>query len=437
MRTVAYLANQFPVAVEPYVGEEIEELRRRGARVIAGSVRRTKTQTQMDGGGSCEEDVICLQPIRWWLLPRAAWLGVRGWRRIAGLLRRVMFEGRESPLRRLKAVAHTGLGAYYAVLLKEHEVDHIHAHHGYFGSWVAMVAARLLGVGFSMTLHGSDLLLHGTYLDIKLEACRFCVTISEFNRRYIARRFPAIDPQKIIVARLGVEVPGRSVLSGKTDRDPRRKFSLLSVGRLHAVKNHEFLIRACARLREDGLDFECVIAGDGPERRRLKSLIRRKGLQEFVMLIGHVPRQQMDSLYERADVVVLTSRSEGLPLVLVEAMARGRIVLAPAITGIPELVTSGKTGFLCEPGSLEELAAAIRFIHSMWCEEERTFPSGLDWIRHAAHVQVLRNFNRQQNLDNFASQFLELTAGHRSFPHADSVLQQVQLPIQRHRGVPV
>jgi glycosyltransferase involved in cell wall biosynthesis len=145
----------------------------------------------------------------------------------------------------------------------------------------------------------------------------------------------------------------------------------------------------------------------------------------------------MDSLYERADVVVLTSRSEGLPLVLVEAMARGRIVLAPAITGIPELVTSGKTGFLCEPGSLEELAAAIRFIHSMWCEEERTFPSGLDWIRHAAHVQVLRNFNRQQNLDNFASQFLELTAGHRSFPHADSVLQQVQLPIQRHRGVPV
>ena len=69
-------------------------------------------------------------------------------------------------------------------------------HHGYFGSWIGMVAARLLGVSFSLTLHGSDLLLDGAYLDTKLENCRFCVTISEYNRRYILEHFPRIDPQR-------------------------------------------------------------------------------------------------------------------------------------------------------------------------------------------------------------------------------------------------
>ena len=92
------------------------------------------------------------------------------------------------------------------------------------------------------------------------------------------------------------------------------------------------------------MTFECLIAGEGPERRNLESLIRRCGLEERVTLLGHVPREHMDSLYDRADVVVLTSRSEGIPLVLMEAMARGKIVLAPAITGIPELVIAGRDG---------------------------------------------------------------------------------------------
>ena len=82
-------------------------------------------------------------------------------------------------------------------------------------------------------------------------------------------------------------------------------------------------------------------------------------------MLGHVPREQMDSLYDRADVVALTSRSEGIPLVLMEAMARGRIVLAPAITGIPELVIPGKTGFLYKPGSLEDFVDRLLFIHSL------------------------------------------------------------------------
>jgi colanic acid/amylovoran biosynthesis glycosyltransferase len=404
--TVAYLANQFPAAVEPYVGEEIHELRRRGVRVIPGSVRRPDAARGAAASAAFDLEVLCLQPVRWLILLRAAGLAVRRRERIAGLVARVLLRGRESPKRRLKALLHTWLGACYAVLLQEYGVDHIHVHHGYFGSWIGMVAARLLGVGFSLTLHGSDLLVHGAYLDTKLENCRFCVTISEFNRRYILKHFPAIDPQTILVSRLGVDVPERAGPSWSAG-GARRTFTLLAVGRLHAVKDHAFLIRACARLRDRGVDFECVIAGEGPERRRLEELMRENRLQDCVTLAGHVARVQLDLLYRRADLVVLTSRSEGIPLVLMEAMARGGIVLGPAITGIPEIVIPEKTGFLYAPGNLQDFVAKILSIQKLMRGEGGNGVGRLDWIRQAARVQVVHNFSRRTNLARFGDRFLE------------------------------
>ncbi len=341
---------------------------------------------------------------------------------------RVLLRGKESPPRRLKALLHTWLGAYYAVKLQEREVDHIHVHHGYFGSWIAMVAARLLGVNFSVTLHGSDLLLNGAYLDAKLRHCRFCVTISEYNRRHILQHYPEVDPRKIIVSRLGVELPERAEPPPRVVRDT---LTLLAVGRLHAVKDHAFLIRACARLRDCGLDFRCEIAGVGPERKLLQQLIHDHRLQDRLTLLGGIPRSQMDSLYRNSDLVVLTSRSEGIPLVLMEAMARSRLVLAPAITGIPELVIPGKTGFLYAPGAMEDLVNRIAFIEELMRDEDRHAVSRLDWIRHAARVQVLHNFNRRKNLTDFCERFLQRIELHEfrsddwSAPHESVVLQQI------------
>ncbi len=202
MLTVAYLANTFPSAVEPYVIEEIQELRRRGVRVIAGSVRRTRMEPTVE----IAPDIV-LQPLRLIVLLRAVTLCLRQWKAMGPLMARVLVGGREGPLLRAKALVHTWLGACYAIMLAGRGVEHIHVHHGYFGSWIGMVAARLLGVGFSMTLHGSDLLLHGTYLDVKLESCAFCVTVSEYNRQYILKRYLGMDPSKIVVTRLGVDVP--------------------------------------------------------------------------------------------------------------------------------------------------------------------------------------------------------------------------------------
>lgn len=409
MFTVAYLANQFPAAVEPYVGEEIQELRQRKVEVIPGSVRKSAAAFRGSASAPCDPEILCLQPFRVLTLLRALGFAARRWERIAGLVTRVLLRGKESPTHRLKALLHTWLGAYYAVLLQERDVDHIHVHHGYFGSWIAMVAARLLGASFSLTLHGSDLLLDGAYLDTKLTSCRFCITISEYNRRYILEHFPAIDPSRIVVSRLGVDVPEHVELPRRA-HGTRRTFTLLAVGRLHAVKDHAFLVRACARLRDRGLDFECAIAGEGPERRRLASLIRQNRLRDRLTLLGHVPREQMDSLYRRADVVVLTSRSEGIPLVLMEAMARGSIVLAPAITGILEIVVAGETGFLYAPGVLEDFVRGILFLQELMCWEDRNAASRLSWIRHAARVQVLHNFSRRKSLTRFGDRFLQLIA---------------------------
>jgi colanic acid/amylovoran biosynthesis glycosyltransferase len=430
MLTVAYLANQFPAAVEPYVGEEIQELRKRGVQIIASSVRRSSAEPIAAGSADAAMEIVCLQPVRLPILLRAVGLILWRWKRVAGLLKRVLLRGKESPGHRAKALLHTLLGAYYAIQLQARRVDHIHVHHGYFGSWVGMAAAQLLGVGFSLTLHGSDLLINGVYLDIKLENCQFCVTISEYNRRYILQRLPAIDAEKILVSRLGVDVPTRAEFPRTRDlRGTCRTLRLLAVGRLHAVKDHAFLVRACAQLRDHGLDFECAIAGEGPERQRLESLVEQTGLQSRIRLLGNVPKQHMDALYERADVVVLTSRSEGIPLVLMEAMARGKIVLAPAITGIPELVIHGKTGFLYAPGALKDFLARILFldkrIRGIRRGDQNTM-ARMNWLRHAARVQIFHNFNRRKNLTHFGDQFLQLTAvPDWSLPHEDSVLQQI------------
>jgi len=431
MLTVAYLANEFPSAVEPYVVEEIEELRRLGVRVIAGSVR--KSAPDEASRSKCEPQIV-LRPPHGAILLRAMWLCLRRMKLIRPLISRVLFHGREGPIKRMKALAHTWLGGCYAVLLEGSGIEHIHVHHGYLGSWIAMVAARLLSVEFSMTLHGSDLLLHATYLDTKLANCIFCLTVSEYNRNYILERYPTVEAEKVVVARLGVEVGEPTARVVAKPRMRSGPFTLLAVGRLHAVKDHAFLVRACADLQGRELNFECAIAGEGPERRNLESLIRQHGLETRVTLLGHVAREQMDSLYVRADVVVLTSRSEGIPLVLMEAMARGKIVLAPAITGIPELVIAGKTGFLYEAGSQDEFVDRLLLLRSLVLAADhreldpciRSAARQLHWVQHAARVQVRQNFNRSRNLESFGELFLRRIAPQtESIPHENFVLQQI------------
>ncbi len=416
MTTVAYLANQFPAAVEPYVWDEVLELRRRGVEVICCSVNPAEPDKEMQ---KLAEETTCLLPIRPTLLFSATARLLLKLGSLRTLFQRIFLEGDEPITRRARALVHTWFGVYFALLLKSTGVKHIHAHHGYSASWIAMVAARVLGIGYSLTLHGSDLLVHQAYLDTKLNNCDFCFTVSHFNRRHILQLYPEIGPDKVIVQRLGVEtsVPEFPVRVREDDA----VFMMLAVGRLHRVKNHAFLIQGCRRLKELGLQFFCLIVGEGPECIALERLIVQFDLQHEVRLFGQVPRQRLDSYYSICDLVVLTSHSEGLPLVLMEAMAHGRTVLAPNITGIPELVLPGKTGFLYAPGSLDDFVAKVKVVSLA--------RSALPPMRREARRHVVQHFNRTINLSAFADNFLaRISCQPTEAPlHEDSVLQQIQL----------
>lgn len=418
MLTVAYLANQFPSPVEPYVFEEVEELRRRGVRVISCSARAPDKGMEEDQLKRFASETLYLQPWNLRLLLSAGWLCLRNFAALADLWLRVWTQGSERPGRRGRALLHTLLGACYAQQLKQRGVEHIHVHHGYFASWIAMVAARLLGIGYSVTLHGSDLLMHAAYLNTKLEHCEFCVTVSEFNRRFILERYPRIEPAKIIVRRMGVNSSPAAPAAVPQPEPHVNGFRMLSVGRLHAVKDHAFLLRACYELKILGISFSCHIAGEGPQRPWLEHLIRNLGLAEQVKLLGHLSRTQLDACYATSDLVVLNSQSEGIPLVLMEAMAAQRIVLAPAITGIPELVRDGETGFLYRPGSVHDFVGQVEFI--------RKSQPALARMGRAARQHVREHFDREKNLAAMADLLVfHLTRKVRHRSNENPLLQQI------------
>ena len=224
-----------------------------------------------------------------------------------------------------------------------------------------------------------------------------------------------------MLRRMGVDIPAPTIpCLSNSEKIP----ILLALGRLHPVKDHVFLLQACYLLRECGLRFRCLIVGDGPERSKLQFLIRELKIEDIVTLVGYVPHNKVSDYYRNADVVVLTSRSEGIPLVLMEAMSHETIVLAPAITGIPELVIDGKTGFLYEPGSLEDFAWRTEQI----CKSLNALTS----VRRSASEHVRSHFERQANLGQFADLFLEkIERGDRGYVDENPVLQQVQLSLRR------
>ncbi len=422
MTTVAYITNEFPSPLEPYVMDEVNELRHRGVNVICCSGKRVAPNALTLAERAFWKETRYCQPVTDDQLMRATRQLASNRHNSWQVLRPLVADRDASFSRRIRTLGHTLMGAVLAEQLAPLEVDHIHCHHGYFACWMTLVAAHRLGIDFSFTLHGSDLLRRADFLEAKLRACKFCVTVSEFNRQYLLRHYPSVPPDKILVQRLGVDhLPS---LSSSLRIDPaikeHRPFCLLAVGRLHPVKDYAFLIQACSDLRKQGLAFLCWIVGEGPERPALSRQIMRLGLQGRVHLVGHIPRENVSGYYKQADLVVMTSKSEGIPVVLMEAMAHGKLVLAPNITGIPELVEHEATGFLYESGSRENFVSSVQRIHGN--------QDGLADIRRAAVAKVADSYHRQRNVRAFADRFLALIPKPGG-EYANSVLQQVRLSV--------
>ena len=187
----------------------------------------------------------------------------------------------------------------------------------------------------------------------KVAAAAFAVTVSNFNKDVMVKECGETLRDKIHVIHNGVEP---EVLSDATRPVDGHRFRIVCVGSFEEVKGHQYLVEACRQLRDRGVDFECHLVGDGPMRPEIERQIAREELRDRFILHGYCRRQRVFDILRLASVKVAPSaptrdgKREGMPNVLIEALALGVPVVSTRLTGIPELVQPGRTGMLAEPG---------------------------------------------------------------------------------------
>jgi glycosyltransferase involved in cell wall biosynthesis len=235
---------------------------------------------------------------------------------------------------------------------------HLHAHFGTNSAAVALLTRLLGGPPYSFTVHGPEEFDRPDSLSLtdKIANASFVAAVSSFGRSQLFRWCPLADWPKIRVVRCGVDA---AFLSGGPRPVPETA-RLVCVGRLSEQKGQLLLLEALGLLTKEGVAFEMVLAGDGPMRREVEEQIERLGLKGRVRITGWVSGEQVREEIVAARALVLPSFAEGLPVVLMEALALGRPVLTTYIAGIPELVEHGVNGWLIPAGSVEALAEALR-----------------------------------------------------------------------------
>jgi colanic acid/amylovoran biosynthesis glycosyltransferase len=231
----------------------------------------------------------------------------------------------------------------------------LHAHFGTNSAEVAMLVRALGGPPYSFTVHGPDEFLRPIGLEEKIHRSAFVVAISSFGRSQLFLRARHADWAKIKIVHCGLEKSFYEAASPALG-PPR----LICVGRLCEAKGQLLLIEAAALLASKGIFFELVLAGDGPMRKEIEELVREYGLAERVRITGWISSGQVRAEILAARALVLPSFAEGLPVVIMEAMALRRPVLSTYVAGIPELVRHGQEGWLFPAGSVSELAEAMQ-----------------------------------------------------------------------------
>jgi len=241
--------------------------------------------------------------------------------------------------------------------LKQFGACHIHAHFGSNSTEVVMLAKVLGGPSYSFTVHGTEEFDRPEYLKLgeKTRRAAFAVAICSFGRSQLYRWADYADWHKLHVVHCGLESAFHDVPAVSLPVSPR----LLSIGRLSKEKGQLLLLDAVSRLASKGINFELVLAGDGEMREELESMISKHNLQGKVRITGWISSAQVRDEILAARALVQPSFAEGLPVVLMEAMALRRSVLTTYVGGIPELVRHGKEGWLFPAGDVEALAGIL------------------------------------------------------------------------------
>jgi len=361
LRTVAYLTSLYAHATDSFIRAEVLQLRSFGHTVHTFSVREpsvaelvsdeirsehARTDYILKRGFlrllSCTVLEFLRNPARWLatlaLAVKCGWPGVKG---------------------RLWPFAYFLEACYLSRKLRAKHVGHLHEHIGEGAACVAMLASSLSGTPYSFTVHGPTEFDRPEILALaeKVRHSRFTVVVSQYGRSQLFRWTAPQDWAKIHVVRCGVRFGETPVRPPGADR------RLVCIGGLREQKGHLALVEAIARLKAEPA-FEVVLVGDGPLRGSIEARAEALGVRERIRITGWLPADKVREEILRSRAVVQSSFAEGLPVVLMEAFALERPVIATAIAGIPELVETGVSGWLIPASAIDALSEAIREVLS-------------------------------------------------------------------------
>jgi colanic acid/amylovoran biosynthesis glycosyltransferase len=356
MARVAYLLSEHPVISHTFIDREIRELERRGHHVEIAAIRKPDGLSVL--GAEAEEWVsrtfYVLAELKRFpvAVVRLAQKGCNWKCMISTWFRAIS----RRPLR-LASYAYFVEAVIVVDWMLERDIEHVHNHFGNAAGTVAAIAAASHLIKFSMSIHGPDIFynVESDLLAEKLRWAHFVRCISWYSRSQLCLLTPPEQWGKFEIVRCGVETSLFAPREEPINPVPR----VLCVGRLVPAKGQALLVEASARLRASGCAHQLVLVGTGPDEAFLREKIAKEGL-DHVIMPGGMNQQGVRAEYRRADLFVLASFAEGVPVVLMEAMACGIPVISTRITGIPELIEDGVSGLLVPPGDADALASAIR-----------------------------------------------------------------------------
>lgn len=349
---IAYFINQYPKVSHSFIRREILALERQGFEILRIALRGWDGLLP-DADDQCERRqtrYVLRQGALGLLIPVLSSL-VRSPGRFFRALRLAVRISRDSGRSLPYHLIYLAEACRIVPWLIEFGAEHLHAHFGTNSAEVAMLVGVLGGPPYSFTVHGPDEFMRPMGLSEKIRRAGFVVAISDFGRSQLYLRARYADWPKIKVVHCGVERTFYEEAAAPIPTAPR----LVCVGRLCEAKGQLLLVEAAAHLAARSRSFELVLAGDGPMRGELEELIRDHGLSKQVRITGWISSAQVRAEILAARAMVLPSFAEGLPVVIMEAMALRRPVLSTYIAGIPELVRAGETGWLFPAGSVDHL----------------------------------------------------------------------------------
>jgi glycosyltransferase involved in cell wall biosynthesis len=352
------LVNRYPAVSHSFIRREILALERQGHEIMRLSVRgwhevlqskedlqeRTRTRYVLQGGAL---------PLLT-ALARTAISSPFKLLKALGLIWRV---GRKSDRPLAVHFIYLLEACQIALWLRAEKIEHLHAHFGTNSAEVAMLVRELGGPSWSFTAHGPEEFDKAEFIALpeKIRRAQAVVAVSSFGRSQLFRQVSHQYWPKIQIVHCGIEAS----FHDNADDRPAEARRLVCVGRLCEQKGQLLLLEAVQRLVAQGTKLELVLAGDGEMRSEIEAFIARYKLQDVVRVTGWISSDQVREELLAARALVLPSFAEGLPVVIMEAMALRRPVISTFVAGIPELIRSGEHGWLIPAGDVESLAAAI------------------------------------------------------------------------------